>query len=153
MTGSDGLRVLIAPDCYGDSLTAVQAAEAIADGWRRARPDDELTLAPQSDGGPGFVDVLAGRLGERRTLRVSGPLTAEVDADWVFDDAAPRHRLHRVCAGLRVGAAGRTADRADRAGGTQQGSRTAHRGRSRRPVRAASWSGWAAAPAPTAAAA
>ena len=54
MTGSDGLRVLIAPDCYGDSLTAVQAAEAIADGWRRARPDDELTLAPQSDGGPGI---------------------------------------------------------------------------------------------------
>ena len=90
MTGSDGLRVLIAPDCYGDSLTAVQAAEAIADGWRRGRPDDELTLAPQSDGGPGFVDVLAGRLGERRTLRVSGPLTAEVDADWVFDAAAPR---------------------------------------------------------------
>ena len=69
MTGSDGLRVLIAPDCYGDSLTAVQAAEAIAEGWRRARPGDELTLAPQSDGGPGFVDVLAGRVGERRTLR------------------------------------------------------------------------------------
>ena len=89
MTGSDGLRVLIAPDCYGDSLTAVQAAEAIADGWRRARPDDELTLAPQSDGGPGFVDVLAGRLGDRRTLRVSGPLTAEVDADWVFDPEEP----------------------------------------------------------------
>ena len=90
MSGSDGLRVLIAPDCYGDSLTAVQAAEAIADGWRQARPDDELTLAPQSDGGPGFVDVLVGRLGERRTLRVSGPLTAEVAAEWVFDDADPR---------------------------------------------------------------
>lgn len=89
MTGSDGIRVLIAPDCFGDSLTAVQAADAIADGWRRARPDDELTLAPQSDGGPGFVDVLAGRLGARRTVRVSGPLTAEVDADWVFDDAEP----------------------------------------------------------------
>jgi glycerate kinase len=90
MTGSDGLRVLIAPDCYGDSLTAVEAAQAIADGWRRARPHDELTLAPQSDGGPGFVDVLAGRVGERRSLRVSGPLTAEVDADWVFDGDEPR---------------------------------------------------------------
>lgn len=89
MTGSDNLRVLIAPDCYGDSLTAVQAAEAIATGWRRARPADELTLAPQSDGGPGFVDVLAGQLGERRTQRVTGPLADEVDADWVFDAAAP----------------------------------------------------------------
>ncbi|MGZ6778914.1 MAG: glycerate kinase family protein [Mycobacterium sp.] len=90
MTGSDGLRVLIAPDCFGDSLTAVQAAQAVAEGWRRARPQDQLTLAPQSDGGPGFVDVLAGRVGERRTLRVRGPLTDEVDADWVFDDGDPR---------------------------------------------------------------
>jgi glycerate kinase len=78
------MRVLIAPDCFGDSLSAVQAADAIASGWRQARPGDELTCAPQSDGGPGFVDVLAGRLGERRTARVSGPLDADVDADWVF---------------------------------------------------------------------
>jgi glycerate kinase len=84
------MRVLIAPDCYGDSLTAVEAAQSIADGWRRGRPDDQLTLAPQSDGGPGFVGVLAGRLGEVRTLRVSGPLTAEVSAEWVLDPAAPR---------------------------------------------------------------
>jgi glycerate kinase len=79
------MRVLIAPDCFGDSLSAVAAADAIAAGWRDARPDDELTLAPQSDGGPGFVDVLATRIGERRTNRVSGPLSAEVTAHWVFD--------------------------------------------------------------------
>src|SRR6478672_12775417 len=84
------MRVLIAPDCYGDSLTAVEAAEAIARGWRRGRPDDELTLAPQSDGGAGFVGVLAGRVGEVKTLRVSGPLTDEVSADWVLDPAPPR---------------------------------------------------------------
>lgn len=84
------VQVLIAPDCFGDTLTAVEAAKAIADGWRRGRPDDELTLAPQSDGGPGFVGVLAGRLGELHTLRVSGPLTEEVSAEWVLDPAAPR---------------------------------------------------------------
>jgi len=83
------MRVLIAPDCFGDSLTAVEAAQAIADGWRRGRSDDALTLAPQSDGGPGFVGVLAGRLGEVHTLRVSGPLTAAVCADWVLDPATP----------------------------------------------------------------
>ncbi len=83
------MQVLIAPDCYGDSLTAVEAAQAIADGWRRGRPDDELTLAPQSDGGPGFVGVLAGRVGEVHILRVSGPLTEEVSAEWVLDPAAP----------------------------------------------------------------
>jgi glycerate kinase len=84
------VQVLIAPDCYGDSLTAVEAAEAIAAGWRRGRPGDELTLAPQSDGGPGFVGVLSARIGEVHTLRVSGPMTDEVSAEWVLDPAAPR---------------------------------------------------------------
>ncbi|MGH3562947.1 MAG: glycerate kinase, partial [Mycobacterium sp.] len=79
------MRVLIAPDCYGESLTAVQAAAAIAAGWHRSRPGDRLTIAPQSDGGPGFVAVLAGRLGVLRGLRVAGPLDDDVDADWVFD--------------------------------------------------------------------
>lgn len=50
---------MIAPDSFGRTLTAAQAAQAIADGWRSARPHDELVLAPQSDGGPGFVEVLA----------------------------------------------------------------------------------------------
>ncbi|MCG7595816.1 glycerate kinase [Mycobacterium sp. PSTR-4-N] len=81
--------VLIAPDSFGDSLTAVEAARAVATGWARSRPQDRLILAPQSDGGPGFVDVLASRLGERRTERVSGPLSADVDADWVFDPGPP----------------------------------------------------------------
>src|ERR1700756_3629691 len=83
------MRVLIAPDCFGGSLSAVEAAEAIAAGWRKARPNDTLTRAPQSDGGPGFVDVIASRLGQRRTLRVRGPLDADVGADWVFDSVEP----------------------------------------------------------------
>lgn len=81
------MRVLIAPDCYGDSLTAVEAARSIAAGWRRARPSDELILAPQSDGGPGFVGVLGSRLGGVRRTRVSGPLGDQVDAEWVYDPA------------------------------------------------------------------
>jgi glycerate 2-kinase len=87
MTGAENasLRVLIAPDCFGDTLTAVEAAQAIGVGWQQARPGDELALAPQSDGGPGFVGVLASRLGELRHIRVAGPLSADVDADWVFD--------------------------------------------------------------------
>lgn len=78
--------VLIAPDCFGDSLTAVQAAQCIQRGWRSSRPQDQLTLAPQSDGGPGFVEVLASRLGGMRSLRVRGPLDRDVEARWVLDD-------------------------------------------------------------------
>lgn len=83
------LRVLIAPDCFGDTLTAVQAARAIAAGWRQTRPQDSLTLIPLSDGGPGFVAVLTARHPNWPALRtrVSGPLSAEVEAQWVFDPA------------------------------------------------------------------
>ncbi|GAA1524193.1 glycerate kinase [Nocardioides humi] len=57
------MRVLVAPDKFAGTLTAVEAAEAIAAGWRRYAPDDEVVLAPMSDGGPGFVDVLHASLG------------------------------------------------------------------------------------------
>ncbi len=79
--------MLIAPDCFGDSLTAVEAAQSIAAGWRAARPADILALAPQSDGGPGFLDVLAaGDPGlQRHHLQVSGPLGVPVQADWLMD--------------------------------------------------------------------
>src|ERR1700755_610641 len=82
------MRVLVAPDCYGDSLSAVEAAAAIATGWTRSRPGDRFLVAPQSDGGPGFVEVLASRLGELRRLRVCGPLDTTVDAEWVFDSGS-----------------------------------------------------------------
>ncbi len=58
-----GMHVIFAPDSFGGTLTAVEAAEAMAEGWRRRSPDDELELAPMSDGGPGFVDVLHACLG------------------------------------------------------------------------------------------
>ncbi|MEB3982392.1 glycerate kinase [Mycobacterium sp. 663a-19] len=97
------MLVLVAPDCYGDSLTAVEAAAAIATGWTRSRPRDRFIVAPQSDGGPGFVEVLAGRLGEKRRLRVSGPLDSAVDAEWVFDrDSATAYLESAQACGLAL---------------------------------------------------
>jgi glycerate kinase len=90
------LRLLIAPDSFGDTLTAVQAAAAIAAGWNRVRPGDRIIVAPQSDGGPGFVDVLASRLGELRQLQVHGPLSEDVSADWMLD--APSRTAYLECA-------------------------------------------------------
>ncbi len=52
-------RVLIIPDKFKGTLTAAGAARAIAAGWRRARPEDVLTLMPMSDGGDGFGAVVA----------------------------------------------------------------------------------------------
>ncbi len=75
------MRVLIAPDKFAGTLTAVEAAEAMAEGWRRQAPDDEVDLAPMSDGGPGFVDVLHAALGgDLQMVTVRGPLGDPVPA-------------------------------------------------------------------------
>jgi glycerate kinase len=52
-------RVLVAPDSYKGSLTSVVVARALADGWSRGRPDDEVALAPLADGGEGTLDAIA----------------------------------------------------------------------------------------------
>ena len=68
------MRILVAPDKFAGTLTAVEAAEAIATGWSRQAPTDELDLAPMADGGPGFVDVLQATLGgELLAVTVTGP--------------------------------------------------------------------------------
>ncbi len=75
------MRILIAPDKFAGTLTAVEAAEAIATGWARRAPDDTLDLAPMADGGPGFVDVLHAALGgDLLAVTVSGPFGERVPA-------------------------------------------------------------------------
>ncbi|MGE3312508.1 MAG: glycerate kinase [Limisphaerales bacterium] len=59
------MRVLIAPDKFKGTLAADAVARAIAQGWRRIRPKDDLVLLPISDGGDGFGAVLGGLLGAR----------------------------------------------------------------------------------------
>ena len=58
-----GVRVLICPDKFAGTLTAVQAAEAIAAGWSAVAPGDELVQRPLADGGTGFLDVIAAAVG------------------------------------------------------------------------------------------
>lgn len=88
------MRVLLAPDCFGGTLSAPEAARAIADGWRRVRPDDELVLRPMSDGGPGFVDVMPG---ERRSLTVEDPLARPVEASWRLDGGTAYVECAHAC--------------------------------------------------------
>jgi len=58
----DFVNVLIVPDKFKGTLTAAAAAEAIARGWRKARPQDQLDLLPMSDGGDGFGEVVSAQL-------------------------------------------------------------------------------------------
>ena len=45
------MRVVIAPDSFKGSITAIAAAAALAAGWRDARPADVVTTLPLADGG------------------------------------------------------------------------------------------------------
>jgi glycerate kinase len=81
------MRIVVAPNAFKGSLSAVEAAEAIVEGVRVAMRDAELVLVPIADGGDGTVDALvAATRGERHTLRVRGPLGDPVDAEYGLID-------------------------------------------------------------------
>ena len=66
--------VLFAPDSFKGSLTSVEVARALADGWARARPDDELLLSPLADGGEGTLVAIEAAGGwEWRTAAAPRP--------------------------------------------------------------------------------
>ena len=89
------MRVLIAPDSFGSTLGPVQAATAMAQGWAEGAPHDDLDLLPLSDGGPGFLDVLAGPLeGTTVATTVSDPLGREVPAAVLVVDAGGRRTAY-----------------------------------------------------------
>jgi len=52
------LRVLIAPDSFKGSLDPTAVSRALADGWQRARPTDEIRLIPLADGGEGTLEAI-----------------------------------------------------------------------------------------------
>jgi glycerate kinase len=106
------VRVLVAPDSFTGTLTAPQAASAIAEGWLRTSPADEVHCAPLSDGGPGFVSVLHASLGGQLIeVSVTGPMGTPVQAQLLMVDvdhtpmayieSAQACGLHLVPAGER----------------------------------------------------
>ncbi len=77
------MRVLIAPQEFKGTLSAVEAAAAIARGLDDAFPDWELDLLPMADGGPGTVEALLTALGgEGRATAAHDPLMRPVEASW-----------------------------------------------------------------------
>ncbi len=98
------MRIVVAPDKFAGTLTAPEAAEAIAAGWRRTSPADELVLAPMADGGPGFLDALqtAHPDGRLEVVTVPGPLGEPTPVgllfvgDTVYLESAQACGLHLV---------------------------------------------------------
>ena len=90
-------RVVIAPDKFKGSVTAVEAAEAIALGVRDALPDAEIETCPVADGGEGTLDVLYAAGARAVDVRVRGPLDAPVDARYAVLDGTAYIESARAC--------------------------------------------------------
>ena len=105
------MRVLLAPDSFGGSLTAAEAATAMAEGWARSEPKDTAVLLPLADGGTGFVEVLhTARGGTRHEVEVTGPLGTPTSATWLELDGTAYLESASAC-GLHL-VAERTPDTA-----------------------------------------
>ncbi|PMK15187.1 glycerate kinase [Vibrio splendidus] len=79
------MKIVIAPDSFKESLSAVSVAACIEKGFREIFPDAEYVTLPLADGGEGTVDVLLqGLAGQKRIHQVEGPLGALVNAEWAM---------------------------------------------------------------------
>lgn len=95
------MRVAIAPDSLKGSLSAEAAARAIAEGWRRIRPGDELLLMPQADGGEGTLDAIEacveGAL-RQGVFPVDGPDGRPTRGEWLMlPDGTAVVELAQMC--------------------------------------------------------
>jgi glycerate kinase len=97
------MRVIIAPDKFKGTLSAKQAAKAMARGWRSVRSADSLVLAPISDGGDGFGQIMAAAIKATpvrcRTMDAAG---RPVTATWWWQ---PRKRIAIIEAATVIGLA------------------------------------------------
>ena len=113
------LKILIAPDSFKGSLTSVQVARALADGWARARTDDTILMCPLADGGEGTLEAVAAAGGwEWQETDVSDPLGRTIRARWLRSADGTRAVVEMAeASGLsRVGASERDAIAASSAG-------------------------------------
>ena len=77
------MRIIVAPDSYKGSVSALGVAEAMTRGIHQVFPDAEVVQVPIADGGEGTVDSLvAATAGRLLHTEVRGPLGEPVRAQW-----------------------------------------------------------------------
>lgn len=82
------MRILIAPDKFKGSLTAMEAASAITEGVLRVYPDAVTTQLPIADGGEGTLEAAVAAGYEERINAVVGPILAPLGAAWALHKEA-----------------------------------------------------------------
>src|SRR5688572_23574311 len=82
------MRLLIAPDKFKGSISALAAAQAIERGFRSVMPEIEADLAPIADGGEGFAEAMLAALGGK-WVRVASedPIGRPIEGRYAWVDA------------------------------------------------------------------
>jgi glycerate kinase len=84
------MRILIAPDKFKGTLTAVEAAAAMAEGALKVYPEATITTVPVADGGEGTLEAAVAAGFEEKLNAVVGPILKPVGAAWALGmSAAP----------------------------------------------------------------
>jgi len=79
------VKVVVAPDSFKGSTTAREAADALARGVNRVRPDAEIVAVPQADGGEGTLDAILRARSDAAVHRVEVHLPpGPHDARWLM---------------------------------------------------------------------
>jgi len=77
------MKIVIAPQTFKGSISALDVARAMRDGVSHVIEDAEMLLVPVADGGDGTLETLVdGSGGEIRTAQVIGPLGEARNASW-----------------------------------------------------------------------
>jgi len=79
----DEMNILIAPDSFKDSLSALKVASALGRGIQKILPGARCTLVPMADGGEGTVEaVIDATDGETISVSVLDPLMRGITASY-----------------------------------------------------------------------
>ena len=81
------MKILICPDKFKGSLTAVEVCRAIEQGLRNSKLDDQIELHPMADGGDGSLDVLSNHFSlNRQELVTVDPLGRSITTYYYYKD-------------------------------------------------------------------
>ncbi len=80
------MRIVVCPDKFARTLSASQAALAIANGWQKFAPETSAQIIPISDGGTGFLDAISTALNlKREPTLVQGATGEQTPSEFAFD--------------------------------------------------------------------
>ncbi len=98
------MKIVLAPNAFKDSLSAIQTCNAMAEGIHKVLEDVEIIKIPIADGGDGLVDIALHVMnGKMETCRVHNPLGKTIEAGFCH---VPEERLSIIemasSSGLRL---------------------------------------------------